>query len=171
MFSWLFGKSAEEQRNDFESKINRIATSLIKNAEQNTPDNNMDLAALLDPTKCNEYTLFLGDELNKRFKKPGPAIVTLSRNCPSAEADNPCCNVSATSLGFFLSFFLIGFIIALGQELDWYRSPLLNVFFGIAIICFTFFILHIFSPPSNHTHQIHESASPWHSYNLMLMLM
>lgn len=48
-------------------------------------------------------------------------------------------------IGFFLSFFLIGFIIALGQELDWYRSPLLNVFLGIAIICFTFFILHIWT--------------------------
>jgi hypothetical protein len=69
MFSWLFGKSAEEQRNDFESKINKIATSLIKNAEQNTPESNMELASLLDPSKCNDYTLFLGDELDKRFTK------------------------------------------------------------------------------------------------------
>ena len=60
MFSWLFGKSAEEQRNEFESKINKIATSLIKNAEQNTSESNMELASLLDPSKCNDYTLFLG---------------------------------------------------------------------------------------------------------------
>ncbi len=63
MFAWLFPKSYNEQIKDFEQKITTITTSLVKQQDQS------ELAALLDPEKCNQYTLFLGSELDKRFKK------------------------------------------------------------------------------------------------------
>lgn len=63
MFAWLFSKSNNEQIKDFEQKINTITTSLVKQQDQS------ELAALLNPQQCNQYTLFLGSELDKRFKK------------------------------------------------------------------------------------------------------
>ena len=69
MFAWFKGKSFEEQVNEFETKLNLIATSLVKSSEENIEEGNYDLAQLQDLNVCNEYVIFLGNELEKRFKK------------------------------------------------------------------------------------------------------
>jgi len=69
MFAWFKGKSFEEQINEFQTKLNLIATSLVKSSEENIEEGNYDLAQLQDLNVCNEYVIFLGNELEKRFKK------------------------------------------------------------------------------------------------------
>jgi len=69
MLSWFIGKSFEDQVEEFEEKINTITTSLIKSSEEKLPEGQYDLASLLNPDVCNQYTIFLGSELDKRFKK------------------------------------------------------------------------------------------------------
>ncbi len=69
MLAWFKGKSFEDQVGEFETKINQIATSLIKSSEENIEEGNYDLAKLLDLNECSEYVIFLGSELEKRFKK------------------------------------------------------------------------------------------------------
>ena len=49
MLSWFFGKPFEEQVIEFEGKINKIATSLIKSSEQKTLEGEYDIASLLNP--------------------------------------------------------------------------------------------------------------------------
>jgi hypothetical protein len=68
-FSWFKGKSYEDELHDFEEKINSVATSLIKTSEENLPEGQYDLASLMNPDVCNDYVIFLGSELEKRFKK------------------------------------------------------------------------------------------------------
>ena len=68
-FSWFKGKSYEDELHDFEEKINSVATSLIKTSEENLPQGQYDLASLMNPDVCNDYVIFLGSELEKRFKK------------------------------------------------------------------------------------------------------
>jgi hypothetical protein len=72
MFSFLFGnltKSYEKQVSEFEEKLNQVATSLIRSTEENLSIGQYDLASLMDAEKCNQFTLFLGSELDNRFKK------------------------------------------------------------------------------------------------------
>jgi hypothetical protein len=69
MLAWFRGKSFEEQVAEFDSKINQIATSLVKSSEEAPEDGEYDLANLQDMDVCNEYVIFLSDELDKRFKK------------------------------------------------------------------------------------------------------
>lgn len=68
-FSWFKGKSYEDELHDFEEKINSVATSLVKTSEENLPQGQYDLASLMNPDVCNDYVIFLGSELEKRFKK------------------------------------------------------------------------------------------------------
>ncbi len=72
MFSFLFGnltKTYEKQVSEFETKLNQVATSLVRSTEENLPNGQYDLASLMDAEKCNQFTLFLGSELDSRFKK------------------------------------------------------------------------------------------------------
>ena len=69
MFSWFRGYSFEEQVQDFDEKINQVATSLIKSVQEDLPIGQYDLASLQDMDTCNQYVVFLGEELDKRFKK------------------------------------------------------------------------------------------------------
>ena len=69
MLSWFFGKPFEEQVIEFEEKINKIANSLIKSSEQKSVEGEYDIASLLNPDTCNQFTIFLGSELDKRFTK------------------------------------------------------------------------------------------------------
>ena len=52
-----------------DDKINQIVTSLVKSNEENIEHGDYDLTSLQNPEICNEYTIFLGAELEKRFKK------------------------------------------------------------------------------------------------------
>ncbi len=72
MFEFLFGnltESYEKQISDFGEKLNMVATSLIRSTEENLQIGQYDLASLMDAEKCNQFTLFLGSELDSRFKK------------------------------------------------------------------------------------------------------
>jgi len=69
MFSWFRGSSFEEQVQEFDNKINQVATSLIKSVQEDLPNGQYDLTSLQDMNTCNKYVVFLGDELDKRFKK------------------------------------------------------------------------------------------------------
>jgi hypothetical protein len=76
MFAWFKGKSFEEQVVEFDDKINQIVTSLVKSNEENIEKGDYDLTSLQNPEMCNEYTIFLASELEKRFKKVEVAAIS-----------------------------------------------------------------------------------------------
>jgi hypothetical protein len=69
MLSWFRGKSFEEQVSEFDDKINIVVNSLVKSSKSSAEDDQFDLANLQNLDTCNEYVIFLGAELEKRFKK------------------------------------------------------------------------------------------------------
>ncbi len=69
MLSWFRGKSFEEQVSEFDDKINIVINSLVKSSKSTGKDELMDLTNLQNLDTCNEYVIFLGAELEKRFKK------------------------------------------------------------------------------------------------------
>ncbi len=76
MLAWFKGKSFEEQVAEFDGKINQIVTSLVKINEENMDEGGYDLTSLQNPEICNEYAIFLGSELEKRFKKVEVAAIS-----------------------------------------------------------------------------------------------
>lgn len=55
----------------------------------------------------------------------------------------PPLNRTFDSVGYFFYFvsvFSLGFVFITGQEFDWFRSPLINAFFGIGIFTTLFFL-------------------------------
>lgn len=69
MLSWFRGKSFEDQVAEFDDKINIVVNSLVKSSKSSTEEDQFDLANLQNLDTCNEYVIFLGAELEKRFKK------------------------------------------------------------------------------------------------------
>ena len=69
MLSWFRGKSFEDQVSEFDDKINIVVNSLIKSSKSKVEGDQFDLINLQDLDICNEYVIFLGAELEKRFKK------------------------------------------------------------------------------------------------------
>ncbi len=69
MLSWFRGKSFEEQVSEFDDKINTVVNSLVKSSKSSAEEDQFDLANLQNLDTCNEYVIFLGAELEKRFKK------------------------------------------------------------------------------------------------------
>jgi hypothetical protein len=69
MLSWFRGKSFEEQVSEFDDKINIVVNSLVKSSKSSAEEDQFDLANLQNLDTCNEYVIFLGAELEKRFKK------------------------------------------------------------------------------------------------------
>ena len=74
MLSWfkniITPNTAPEKDQDleeFDNKITTIVTSLVKSSAD--VENNVDLANLQNLDVCNEYVIFLGSEIEKRFKK------------------------------------------------------------------------------------------------------
>ena len=69
MLAWFRGKSFEEQVSEFDDKINTVINSLVKSSKSKADEDLFDLANLQNLDTCNEYVIFLGSELEKRFKK------------------------------------------------------------------------------------------------------
>ena len=69
MLSWFRGKSFEDQVSEFDDKINIVINSLVKSSKSSAEEDQFDLANLQNLDTCNEYVIFLGAELEKRFKK------------------------------------------------------------------------------------------------------